>query len=1125
MYLHFPQADTLQLAMTSGAASAALSGSPAQAGYAEDGSVWLLPNKKPNRAALKKLGEIGVESSQTAPIECEIEASCWQQLVRLEQGDVSEQIGEKTVVLFELPKNRQLPEIINEILRLGNDRQSYRLLSDDDASYALLKVIGPPYYTLLRALEHHYGADSPRAFYEQSSRVWVEVGALHPMAATLTPPSGQLLFIRSAHDWRYIDELPFEDIYKVLEFQLPQAPSRFEDAELSGKIKAPLSLAAGGGQEPAELWVLNEDGSAQLDQLVRNSDNQLIQRLSFAVGSLGNQKTVLVRARPSKKLPPVLVLDSVACRPYLKLPNLFVPCDRRVHPPLRRDAIAKLLAQDGRTVTWLEPGEKGEFKVRSILDDAFRPLEEWVDYVLEQEQETLTSWMSANVFEFEPFVCEDGAAKPTKERKKQSAKTPRPRKEKLLPVEPKSSKAKKTNKDDIDTTDFVAEKLVAKEPSKMEARLLELQEEFLASDSALDSEERVAIWQELGDLNGALQRYGDATICWSNALWEESEIPPERAGAWLETERLGGVKRGLTPTSLKTMCEHTTGAMPREAATLAAYLTYCAANKVEPTEIVENIGPLSQFLESQELYLPVRTTWLAWMALTDIAHDDVLALARARDRLLERLYQQGMRPEFDMPTFARAGASGDNTRFNLIRGKLGQLRGVVSKWTKEAASSGTARTKAYVDLIFAFGLARLGEASEAEKALDEAKQQFDLKDPIHGWFYSAFEFRIRAALDGRATDEQFAQTLLDKLADIERTPRYKIDRLLQNSRVLEPHATIDPYRRWLGRYPDDLGRELAELFDENDREVLKESITSLLQRYAPKKNNVSLSYARVVTTALELAPRLGESAAVELLALSQPLLSAKLDLIDRAAFLKQGLFVAAHFDRVEDVHQFVAKLEDLIPELVDAYLLTTSNDSTHDDTAVAVESLLSRSFRGLRKLGMRDEIAKLFGRIAELARSHQRKNPSAYELTQSHKLLLHIAASWFYFGQTEPAEAIIHDVRKTLYHEELIPAYKAQVTCSYLHALGQSPMEYGLPAMEELFGFDRRSRRLDGIHDAFSTGTHFALLQLNIVETLVLSLASDSFVLDADSRRWMDEDEFLVRRRIHRDVRNVMRNS
>ena len=118
----------------------------------------------------------------------------------------------------------------------------------------------------------------------------------------------------------------------------------------------------------------------------------MISRLAFAVGTSEDSKngrTVVVKVRPGKEAPPVLVLDGVACRSYLRIPNLFLPVGFRLHPPLRRDAVKQLLAADPNLDTWLLPQAGGQFVPQSLPDSAFRPLSDWVDYVLDSEREAL----------------------------------------------------------------------------------------------------------------------------------------------------------------------------------------------------------------------------------------------------------------------------------------------------------------------------------------------------------------------------------------------------------------------------------------------------------------------------------------------------------------------------------------------------------------------------------------------------------------------------------------------------------------------------------------------------------------------------------------------------------------
>ena len=77
-------------------------------------------------------------------------------------------------------------------------------------------------------------------------------------------------------------------------------------------------------------------------------------------------------------------------------------------------------------------------------------------------------------------------------------------------------------------------------------------------------------------------------------------------------------------------------------------------------------------------------------------------------------------------------------------------------------------------------------------------------------------------------------------------------------------------------------------------------------------------------------------------------------------------------------------------------------------------------------------------------------------------------------------------------------------------------MEFALSRIMEFF------RKAEGIYDMWTTSSHYSLTRLSVVEAMMLALCSDDFTLDRDARQRLDEDEYLVRRRIHRDVREAM---
>ena len=451
MPLHFPNLKTVRLALSSGAVPEKIAAAPLTVEFGEEGEILIQAKGRLPSAASTKLKALGVTSRRSSLGETQ-SFCCWQQLLPVEKVAGESQISEKSVVLFELHDRTQLPELVDEMLRLGNDRQAFRHLHAKGSDRTLLKVTGAPYYSLLRAIDGHKAtngdaAGAPIAYWEQSPRVWVQLGYKHASTGKIEPPAGQMLFIRPAHDWTFLDEAPLEDIYSVLDFPLSQQPTDAEPRELSERLQVPLRLVEGGAGDAAELWVLKENAVEQVEQFVRAADDRLLARLSFAVTGEENP-TVVLRARPSKQAFPVLVLNALGCRTHLKLTNLFVPIGWRLHPPLRRDIVAKLLAPDKNRIVWLEPGDDS-FAPHSLPDAAFRPLSDWVEYIIERDTDAMDAWVSAYRFDFEPFVCKDDADHSPK---KPPKRKPQPQQ---LPPEDRPAREEVRNPQQPDITEHV----------------------------------------------------------------------------------------------------------------------------------------------------------------------------------------------------------------------------------------------------------------------------------------------------------------------------------------------------------------------------------------------------------------------------------------------------------------------------------------------------------------------------------------------------------------------------------------------------------------------------------------------------------------------------------------------
>ncbi len=636
MILRFPSIEAFQLALASGVVRAKVQCAPARLANTDDGALLIEPSCPIDRVSMAELVQLGVDKRRSIKAEYRPLAS-WHEAIELVSSADAE-LSEKTEVLFDVSSDADLVTMVAEMLRLGNDRQSFRHVVHNGVSHSLLRVISPPYYTMLRALE----SDNTdlRAYVQQSPRVWVQVGFEHPLGQRIKPFPGQWLLISAAEPWLFLAEGPFRDVYDLLEFPLPAARTHDDGRNPPTRISVPLTLSGGDTSEAAELWILHQDAIAQTERLVRRSDDQLLSRLAFAVcqdeSILDGQPVVIIRVRPSKLSPPVLVLDSVACRAYLKIPNLFVPVGQRLHPPLRRPAVAKLLAEDGEKIYWLLPHDDGSFTPHSIPDAAFRPLSDWIDYVLDHDHQPLQAWVASHRFDFESFVCGDQTPNkkpnkkhsPSKKRSvsdvTQDAADGRPE-----PPDVKVKEKRTTKAGDGSEFEFLPAPAAKPKLHALQLRLRQLEAEFQSSDDPPDSPSRSLLWKAMAVTNAALEHGHDATLCWSNAMWDQSRPDLEDSKQWLRCEQHCGSIQEVTAAVLARLISDP-GSRSARSSLVASFLIWAAAQDAAPASAAERLSELTQFLTRKEDELPIRAAWMAWCAIYKLSGKDVLLLARAR---------------------------------------------------------------------------------------------------------------------------------------------------------------------------------------------------------------------------------------------------------------------------------------------------------------------------------------------------------------------------------------------------------------------------------------------------------------------------------------------------------------
>ena len=303
---------------------------------------------------------------------------------------------------------------------------------------------------------------------------------------------------------------------------------------------------------------------------------------------------------------------------------------------------------------------------------------------------------------------------------------------------------------------------------------------------------------------------------------------------------------------------------------------------------------------------------------------------------------------------------------------------------------------------------------------------------------------------------------------------------------------------------------MAELTDIRDRQQIQDRVRQLLKE-TPRGARGHEHRARVVRAALDVSPRVSEEFAKEMLGeapdaydkLGAP--ADAMQLVDRAVFLEKSLMTAAHFDQSSHIRPMVNRFQALV-------------ESQRGEQAVrALESLAGQCFRGLRKLGMREEIDEILGQMADLVlEGRDIKTLDAKTMKpDAWRALLHVATGWYYFGRDAQAERVVLAVRNVLFKGDVDPKEKTKLACAYASTVGQAQVEFAQKRLEELF------EKLPCIRDTYTTNTYYSLSQLDVVESVVLAVVSDDFTLGSQARRWLDDDEYLVRKRIHRDVREM----
>ncbi len=385
--------------------------------------------------------------------------------------------------------------------------------------------------------------------------------------------------------------------------------------------------------------------------------------------------------------------------------------------------------------------------------------------------------------------------------------------------------------------------------------------------------------------------------------------------------------------------------------------------------------------------------------------------------------------------------------------------------------------------MLAYGFARVGQTERARNLVAEAKKALapTATDPVHAYLVAAYSARVDQAIAGIASETPLSDALGTQLANLDRDARYKVDRLREASRILAPIDRPDAIGAWIKKEKDSRGPEFAALREITDPVQRARAVDQLAETAAASDDERE----RLIDGIFDVLLELPESGAVPILERTWPLI-ARVAEPRRAVLHAEALVVAGHFGRTE-----------LVPAMLEALATAIRLVQGAD-----LERVLQHSLRALRRIGLRAEIAELLAEAEHALPSNR---------IETLRGRLALAAGLAFLGETARALPIYEQARAAL-SENPVLTVRLDLTRALALAYAQAPLDQALGGLADL------ANQLRDITDNYGTNTHYCLSVLHFVESLVLGITADDLALGEAGRRFVEDDEHLIRRRLHRDL-------
>lgn len=410
-------------------------------------------------------------------------------------------------------------------------------------------------------------------------------------------------------------------------------------------------------------------------------------------------------------------------------------------------------------------------------------------------------------------------------------------------------------------------------------------------------------------------------------------------------------------------------------------------------------------------------------------------------------------------------------------------------------------TPAYVDLMFAWAHARLGDPATARTLAEDATLRLSTGDAAHCWLAAAFDHRIRQAERGESPIGEWPASLLRDYDSADDQPgnlpgrRYIIDVFRLRSRMLEPDFRTDPYTPWK-RYVSSFDCQLGELATTTDPLQFDGRFRTLMAIAIEPRDRLGL---------IEVAARCGRRAAAEV---ATAVNREGLGLVDE--FLRRPPEVKHVSDRFRALvtalrdlalgRQDAGFLGQLVLRLAD-WVRRGRPAAGRPAAAILFGELVGRLYELdlASDAGLLLDLATEAGDTLRLAGSDPDDLPALVRLGGDER--------WLHRGGR--GQGVFEQARSCLFgadSSQIKPAVVVRLAEAYAQALARGPVaEFGRDLLD-LFA------RLPRVPNGFTTATHYSRLHLALAEAAVLAVTTDDFRPARDLYARLGDEESAARR-------------